>query len=65
MSADGDSKVANVYLPPKLLPSTIFKGRNVSYEMIRAGWATTYLQAGAEYGNIGKDGFLGAEAQAK
>lgn len=64
-SADGNFQVANVHLPPKLLPSAVFKGKNVSYEMIKAGWATTYLQAGAEYGKVGKDAFLAAEARAK
>lgn len=33
--------------------------------MIRAGWATTYLQSGAEYGQFGKERFLAMEAQAK
>jgi hypothetical protein len=33
--------------------------------MIRAGWATTYLQSGAEYGRLGKEKFLAMEAQAK
>lgn len=32
--------------------------------MIRAGWGTTYLQSGAEYGSVGKDEFLRIEAQA-
>ncbi|KAF8322755.1 uncharacterized protein EI90DRAFT_2473253 [Cantharellus anzutake] len=57
--------VANVHLPPRILPSPLFTGKNVSYEMIRAGWATAYLQSGAEYGTIGKEGFLKAEADAK
>ena len=33
--------------------------------MLRAGWATTYEQAGAEYGKWGKDEFLRIEAEAK
>jgi len=45
--------------------------KNLSLEMLRAGWATTYEQAGAEYGDIdgkgkgGKDEFLRVEARAK
>ncbi|KAF8312326.1 staphylococcal nuclease [Clavulina sp. PMI_390] len=57
--------VANVHLPPHLLPSSLFTGRNVGYEMVKAGWATTYTQSGAAYGSFGKDGFLVAEAKAK
>ena len=33
--------------------------------MLAAGWATTYEQAGAEYGRWGKDAFLRAESIAK
>jgi len=33
--------------------------------MVRSGWATTYLQSGAEYGRVGKEGFLKAETDAK
>ena len=33
--------------------------------MLRAGWATTYLQSGAEFGQLGKEKFLAMEAQAK
>jgi hypothetical protein len=58
-------------------------GKNLSLEMLRAGWVTTYeqvcltpgyqvsvtiyhhSQAGAEYGILGKDGFLRIEAEAK
>jgi len=33
--------------------------------MLKAGWATTYQQAGAEYGKHGKGVFLQTEAKAK
>jgi hypothetical protein len=33
--------------------------------MLKAGWVTTYEQAGAEYGEWGKDEFLRIEAEAK
>jgi len=33
--------------------------------MLKAGWVTTYEQAGAEYGQWGKDEFLRIEAEAK
>jgi hypothetical protein len=33
--------------------------------MVKAGWATTYVQSGAEYGAVGKEEFLRTEAYAK
>lgn len=33
--------------------------------MLRAGWAITYEQSGAEYGKWGKEEFLKLEAEAK
>jgi hypothetical protein len=33
--------------------------------MIKSGWATTYTQTGAEYGDWGKEEFLRLEAEAK
>jgi hypothetical protein len=33
--------------------------------MLKAGWVTTYEQAGAEYGKWGKNDFLRVEAEAK
>jgi endonuclease YncB( thermonuclease family) len=53
------------YLPPRFLPSRFFKGKPVAFEMLRAGHATTYEQAGAEYGPWGKAKFLRLEAIAK
>ena len=52
-------------LPPRFLPGTISSGRSLALEMLAAGWATTYEQAGAEYGRWGKDAFLRAESIAK
>ncbi|KAH9477145.1 putative endonuclease lcl3 [Psilocybe cubensis] len=57
--------VAQVYLSPRILPGFLFHGKNVSAEMLKAGWAVTYQQAGAEYGHLGKDGFLRLENEAK
>ncbi|TDL16616.1 staphylococcal nuclease [Rickenella mellea] len=54
-------------LPRRWLPkfTTPITGRCVSIDMLRAGWATTYEQSGAEYGKWGKETFLEAEAEAK
>jgi endonuclease YncB( thermonuclease family) len=48
-----------------LLPGFIASGKNLSLEMLKAGWVTTYEQAGAEYGKWGKNDFLRIEAEAK
>ncbi|KAI0798199.1 SNase-domain-containing protein [Abortiporus biennis] len=57
--------VALAYLKPRILPASIFKGKNLSVEMLQAGWATVYEQAGAEYGDYGKDEFLRIQADAQ
>ncbi|KJA22628.1 hypothetical protein HYPSUDRAFT_138887 [Hypholoma sublateritium FD-334 SS-4] len=57
--------VAQVYLAPRILPGFLFHGKNIPAEMLKAGWAVTYEQAGAEYGQLGKEGYLRLEAQAK
>ncbi|KAF7984509.1 hypothetical protein HWV62_13663 [Athelia sp. TMB] len=57
--------VGLVELPPRVLPAALFSGKCLSLEMLRAGWATTYEQAGAEYGKGGKDAFLRVEAEAR
>ncbi|KAG6850386.1 hypothetical protein H0H93_013941 [Arthromyces matolae] len=57
--------VANVNLAPRILPGSLFTGPVLALEMIRAGWGTIYEQAGAEYGNTGKEAFLRTEAEAK
>ncbi|KAF9476914.1 SNase-domain-containing protein [Pholiota conissans] len=57
--------VAQVYLTPRILPGFLFYGKNLPVEMLKAGWAVIYEQAGAEYGKLGKEGYLRLEAQAK
>ncbi|KAF9463401.1 hypothetical protein BDZ94DRAFT_1259266 [Collybia nuda] len=57
--------VANVRLSPRILPGALVSGKNLSLEMLRAGWVTTYEQAGAEYGESTKEEFLRVEAEAK
>lgn len=42
-----------------------FGGRNISIEMLKAGWATVYEQANAEYGTWDKEFYLKVEKQAK
>lgn len=59
------AQVGLVELPPRLLPGWLVPGKSLSLEMLKAGWATTYEQAGAEYGKHGKDVFLQIEAKAK
>ena len=54
-----------MHFAPRLLPASLFTGRSVSLEMIRAGWGTTYVQSGAEYGSVGKDEYIRVEEQAK
>ncbi len=60
-------QVSITMLPRRWLPkfTTPITGRCVSIDMLRAGWATTYEQSGAEYGKWGKETFLEAEAEAK
>ena len=48
-----------------LLPGSIFSGKNLSLEMLKSGWGTTYQQAGAEYGKWGLEEYLRVEAEAK
>ncbi|KAH8822772.1 hypothetical protein DL96DRAFT_312732 [Flagelloscypha sp. PMI_526] len=57
--------VSIVKVPSRFVPSFISKGKNLSIEMLRVGWVTTYEQAGASYGTEGKDEFLRVEAEAK
>jgi endonuclease YncB( thermonuclease family) len=58
-------KVASVVLPPRFLPRFLSPGKSLALEMLTSGWATTYEQAGANYGQWGKDAFLRAESRAK
>ncbi|KAJ7178853.1 hypothetical protein C8R43DRAFT_974465 [Mycena crocata] len=57
--------VSIVTLPPRFLPGSWSTGKSLSLEMLKAGWVTTYEQAGAEYGKWGKEVFLQTEAEAK
>ncbi|KAJ7678561.1 hypothetical protein B0H17DRAFT_1078740 [Mycena rosella] len=57
--------VSNVTLAPRFLPGSWVAGKSLSLEMLRAGWVTTYQQAGAEYGKEGLDEFLRVEDEAK
>ncbi|KAJ7056550.1 hypothetical protein C8F01DRAFT_1154070 [Mycena amicta] len=57
--------VAVVNLPPRLLPGSLFYGKWLSLEMLKAGWVTTYEQAGAEYGKWSKEEFNRVENEAK
>ena len=54
-----------MYLPHRGIPASLHKGRNVSLEMVRAGWATVYSQKMAEYGDEGEETFKNAEKEAK
>ncbi|KAG5643184.1 hypothetical protein DXG03_001388 [Asterophora parasitica] len=57
--------VAHVTLAPRILPNALVSGKVLALEMLRAGWATTYEQAGAEHGKWGKETFLRLEKEAK
>lgn len=49
-----------------MLPTRIpFRYRNLSIEMLKAGWATVYEQTNAEYGPLGKEFYLDVEKRAK
>lgn len=37
-------QVANVVLPPRILPVSWSSGKSLSLEMLKAGWAITYEQ---------------------
>ncbi|KAH8093112.1 SNase-domain-containing protein [Cristinia sonorae] len=57
--------VALPHVPRKFIPTWITKGKCVSLEMLKAGWAVTYEQAGAEYGRWGKDTFKALQTEAE
>lgn len=59
------AQVGLVELQPRFLPGWLVPGKSLGLEMLKAGWATTYQQAGAEYGKHGKGVFLQIEAKAK
>ncbi|KAI0075237.1 staphylococcal nuclease [Panus rudis PR-1116 ss-1] len=49
----------------RFIPRFISKGRPLSLEMVRAGWAVTYEQANAEYGGYPKEEYTRLEAEAQ
>lgn len=53
------------FLKPRILPGFLAKGKCVSIEMLRAGWAMVYEQAGAEYGDRTKEEMLAIQHQAQ
>ena len=53
------------YLARRILPGFSIKGKCVSLELVRAGYAVTYEKEGGYYGKYGKAGFLRIEADAK
>ncbi|KAK7677835.1 hypothetical protein QCA50_019147 [Cerrena zonata] len=57
--------VAMPYLKPRLLPGWLAKGKCIPVEMLKAGWAMTYEQAGAEYGQWSKEDFLQMQSEAQ
>ncbi|EGO28632.1 hypothetical protein SERLADRAFT_346624 [Serpula lacrymans var. lacrymans S7.9] len=57
--------VSVVVQPPGFLPGFLVSGKSLSLEMLKAGWVTTYEQAGAEYGKWGKVEFQRIETSAK
>jgi endonuclease YncB( thermonuclease family) len=58
-------QVGHPFFPPRFLPGKLFTGRPLALDMLRAGHATVYEQAHAEYGKWGKDALLKVEAEAK
>ncbi|EMD32806.1 hypothetical protein CERSUDRAFT_143387 [Gelatoporia subvermispora B] len=59
--------VGFAHMKPRFLPGLLarFTGRNVSLDMLRAGWVETYEQSGAEYGKWGKDEFLRLQTESQ
>ncbi|KAI0640981.1 SNase-domain-containing protein [Trametes meyenii] len=57
--------VSAVHLKPRLLPGWLASGRDLSIEMLRAGWGSVYEQAGAEYGKSGLAKFLRIQKEAQ
>ena len=46
-------------------PRFLLPAQDISLAMLRAGWATTYAQAGAQYGDRTKEQFIAIEEAAK
>lgn len=59
-------QVAFPYVTPLRLPAFRWLStRCVSIDMLKAGWAVVYDQAGAEYGKWGHHTFLQLEQEAR
>jgi len=56
--------VASVYYRPSVLHRSESLA-NLSLDMLKDGWATTYVQEGAVYGEEGKDRYLEVERKAQ
>jgi len=54
--------VASVYYRPSVLYPFL---TNLSLDMVKNGWARTYVQGGAVYGTEGKDKYLKVEEKAQ
>ncbi|KAL1742055.1 hypothetical protein HDZ31DRAFT_84401 [Schizophyllum fasciatum] len=57
--------VAHVAFAPRVLPGSLFRGASLAEDMLRRGWATTYAQHGAEYGEGGKARYQRLEQEAQ
>ena len=55
-------QIAMPYLKRRLLPG---RGKCIPREMLKAGWATVYEQAGAEYGDWSKEEHLALQTEAQ
>ncbi|KAM5537315.1 hypothetical protein V8D89_009045 [Ganoderma adspersum] len=56
--------VAAPYLKPRLLPGWLVRGKSVGLDMLRAGWAAVYKEAGRVYGKEGEAEYLRVEKEA-
>ena len=57
--------VALAYVPYPFVPALLSKGKCISLEMLKAGWAVTYEQIGAEYGPYSKEEFMAIQEEAR
>lgn len=58
-------QVAMPYLKSRFLPGWLAKGKCIPVEMLKAGWAITYEQYAAEYGEWSKEEFLRIQEAAR
>jgi len=57
--------VADVYLPPRLLPGSLFYGRSLSIEFLRTGLVEIYTSSGAVYGRHTLEEYKSVEEEAR